>query len=81
MAASFEDKELREQYINLVKTINKNSPAAMKTSKEMLLSYKFVSLKQSLKEMSELNAEFRQTSDFKEGITSFLDKTKPGWVN
>lgn len=78
--ATYEESEMISQYKLLIEQLNKNSPRAMQTSKEILLSYEYGSLQKSLNVMSELNAKFRQTPDFKEGITSFLNKRNPVWV-
>jgi len=58
-----------------------NSPHSLKTTKALLSKYTKARLDQQLEWAIAENAAVRQTPDFKEGITSFLDKRKPKWTS
>jgi len=57
-----------------------NSPQAIKGTKSLLNSFSFDLPVDILDELAKINAEFRQTSDFSEGVNSFLEKRKPNWI-
>jgi len=57
-----------------------NSPASLAATKRLVSSYTREQLDRQLKQAVESNAAIRQTADFKEGITSFLEKRKPKWT-
>jgi enoyl-CoA hydratase/carnithine racemase len=56
-----------------------NSPTSLQATKKLLSSYTKERLDEQLGQAVEANAAIRQTADFKEGITSFLEKRKPRW--
>jgi len=56
-----------------------NSPASLQATKKLLSSYTHEQLNRQVKQAVQSNAAIRQTADFKEGITSFLEKRKPTW--
>jgi len=57
-----------------------NSPASLLATKKLLSGYTRKQLDRQVKEAVESNAGIRQTADFKEGITAFLEKRKPIWT-
>jgi len=57
-----------------------NSPASLQATKKLLSSYTREQLDRQVKEAVKSNAGIRQTADFKEGITAFLEKRKPKWT-
>jgi methylglutaconyl-CoA hydratase len=57
------------------------SPNSLRATKALLSSYTKDQLDQQLKLAIAENAAVRQTADFKEGITSFLEKRKPKWTS
>jgi len=70
-----------DSYIdNFVNEIIRNSPQAVKRTKSLLNSFSFELPADVLDKLARLNAEFRQTSDFSEGVNSFLEKRKPNWI-
>lgn len=64
----------------LAAQLMENSPASLRTTKALLSSYARERLDRQLKSAIRENAASRQTADFKEGITSFLEKRKPTWT-
>ncbi len=56
-----------------------NSPSAVYQTKNLLQSISGDNIKRALDESCKINAKSRQTSDFKEGLLSFLEKRKPVW--
>jgi methylglutaconyl-CoA hydratase len=56
-----------------------NSPASLLATKQLLAGYAFDELNGQIRAASDANARIRQTTDFKEGVTSFLEKRKPKW--
>jgi methylglutaconyl-CoA hydratase len=59
--------------------IRKNSPQAIKQTKSLLLNLNRDAVKSKLDYACQMNAQSRQTNDFKEGLKSFLEKRKPIW--
>jgi methylglutaconyl-CoA hydratase len=57
-----------------------NSPASMQATKKLLSSYSREQLDRQVKQAVHANAAIRQSTDFKEGITAFLEKRKPTWT-
>jgi methylglutaconyl-CoA hydratase len=66
--------------LELAAQLMENSPASLRTTKALLSSYTKEQLDRQLKSAIKENAGIRQTADFKEGITSFLEKRKPTWT-
>jgi len=56
-----------------------NSPASLRATKTLLSGYTRELLDHRLAQAVRANAAIRQTADFKEGITAFLEKRKPKW--
>jgi methylglutaconyl-CoA hydratase len=63
----------------LARTLMENSPASLRGTKELLSQTVNEELDRRLEASIEENARIRQTRDFREGITSFLEKRKPKW--
>src|SRR5437868_3566125 len=63
----------------VARTILENSPASLRATKELLSQTVNEELDRRLEVSIEENARIRQTHDFHEGITSFLEKRKPRW--
>lgn len=66
---------------SLAEELLQNSPNSLRATKALLSSYTKEDLDRQLKTAVQENAGVRQTPDFKEGITSFLEKRKPKWTS
>ena len=56
-----------------------NSPEALKATKHLLVAQHKPWLDAAVAQALEANADSRQTEDFREGVTAFLEKRKPVW--
>jgi methylglutaconyl-CoA hydratase len=72
------DRLLPRAY-ELARSLMENSPASLHATKRLLSQLVNTELDSSLDAAIEENARIRQTADFKEGITAFLEKRKPRW--
>ena len=63
----------------LATQIMENSPASVRATKALLLSYVKGALDRQVHQAAIDNARIRTTQDFREGITAFLEKRKPQW--
>ena len=72
--------EIISLHRELIQSLRNNSSEAMKVSKEMISDFVFADIKKELERMAKVNANFRKTNDFSEGIAAFLEKRKPQWV-
>jgi len=63
----------------LARTLMENSPASLRATKELLSQTINEELDRRLESAIEGNARVRQTPDFREGISAFLEKRKPRW--
>lgn len=72
--------QLMPRALQLASQLMENSPASLETTKRLLSSYTKEQLDRQLVSAIRENAAVRQTPDFKEGITSFLEKRKPKWT-
>jgi methylglutaconyl-CoA hydratase len=59
--------------------INTNSAESLARTKQMIGEVQTMPLQQALDYAAKMNAEMRSTSDFRKGISSFLDKQKLSW--
>ncbi len=56
-----------------------NSPASLRATKKLLNDHGRAELDAQISAAVRENAAIRTTADFREGITSFLEKRKPVW--
>jgi methylglutaconyl-CoA hydratase len=56
-----------------------NSPTSLVATKKLVNSFISEVIDRQMAEAIEKNAAIRQTADFREGITAFLEKRKPRW--
>jgi methylglutaconyl-CoA hydratase len=64
----------------LANCLIENSPASLRATKELLSQSVNEELDRQLDASIEQNARIRETHDFREGITAFLEKRKPKWT-
>jgi methylglutaconyl-CoA hydratase len=72
--------QLMPRALELAAQLMENSPTSLRTTKALLSSYTKEQLDRQVGEAVKQNAAIRQTPDFKEGISSFLEKRKPKWT-
>ena len=63
----------------LAASLMENSPASLRATKKLLSDHGRAELDQQIATAVRENAAIRTTADFREGITSFLEKRKPVW--
>lgn len=59
----------------LIQQLQKNSAFAMESTKKLFAAQ----IEEEIHQLAELNAAFRESDDFLEGISSFIEKRKPKW--
>jgi len=72
------DRLLARAY-ELAHVLMANSPASLRATKELLSQNVNEELDRRLQASIEENARVRETHDFREGISAFLEKRKPHW--
>lgn len=74
-----EHNRLLARAYELARTLIENSPASLRATKELLSQNVNEELDRRLQASIEENARVRETHDFREGISAFLEKRKPHW--
>jgi methylglutaconyl-CoA hydratase len=64
----------------LAQSLMTNSPTALAATKRLLAAQNKAWLDAAIAEAMTANAEARQTPDFHEGVSAFLEKRKPAWT-
>src|SRR5271157_4806856 len=64
----------------LAASLLQNSPASLRATKRLLKNYASPELDQQIVAAVEENARIRTTADFREGVSSFLEKRNPRWT-
>lgn len=64
----------------LAATLKENSASSLRATKQLLTDHARVELDAQIDKAVRENAAIRTTADFREGITSFLEKRKPVWT-
>jgi methylglutaconyl-CoA hydratase len=64
----------------LAALLMENSPASLRATKQLLTDHARAELDAQIEAAVRENAKIRTTADFREGITSFLEKRKPVWT-
>ena len=75
-----EPEKLIQHARDLATQLLQNSPASLSATKRLLSGYAIPRLDAQLKAAVEENAAIRQTDDFREGLSSFLEKRRPNWT-
>jgi methylglutaconyl-CoA hydratase len=76
-----EPERLLPRARELAAELMQNSPSSMRLTKKLINGFIASALDQQIATAIQENAGIRTTEDFREGITSFLEKRKPRWVN
>ena len=72
-------EKLIERARELASQLMENSPASLVCTKRLLSDYARAQLDAQIQAAVRENAAIRATQDFREGISSFLEKRKPRW--
>jgi methylglutaconyl-CoA hydratase len=64
----------------LASLLIENSPASLRATKQLLTDHARAEIGHQIDAAVRENAAIRTTADFREGITSFLEKRKPQWT-
>ena len=72
--------KLQERARELASVLLRNSPASLLATKRLLRKYSSAELDQQVAAAVEENARIRTTDDFREGVSSFLEKRRPRWT-
>lgn len=64
----------------LARILADNSPESLTATKRLLTAQNKVWLDAAIAQALEVNAQARETEDFREGIAAFLEKRKPRWA-
>ena len=73
-------EKLMSRAHELAKVLLENSPASLRATKKLLSDHARAELDVQIEAAVRENAAVRATADFREGITSFLEKRKPVWT-
>ena len=73
-------EQLMNRAMELAAQLAENSPASLRVTKGLLSGYTREQLDRQIALAVRENAAIRQTADFKEGVSSFLEKRKPAWT-
>jgi methylglutaconyl-CoA hydratase len=63
----------------LAAQLMENSPTSVRQTKKLINGFIANALDQQIEDAVEQNAGIRQTADFREGVSSFLEKRRPRW--
>jgi methylglutaconyl-CoA hydratase len=75
-----EEEKLWDYCLNFLNGLKQNSAQSIQDSKRLFSEIIFSDLESKLEKACEFNAHSRNTNDFKEGISAFLEKRKPNWT-
>jgi methylglutaconyl-CoA hydratase len=74
-----EPEQLMERARELAKELMQNSPSSLRVTKKLINGFIAPQLETQIASAIQENAAIRSTQDFREGISSFLEKRKPHW--
>ena len=74
-----EREELAPRAIALANSLMANSPESLSATKQLLAAQNRAWLDAAIVAAMQANAESRETADFREGVSAFLEKRKPVW--
>jgi methylglutaconyl-CoA hydratase len=73
-------EQLMPRAVELAKLLMENSPSSVRATKKLINGFIKEQLDTQVAAAVEDNARIRTTADFKEGVSSFLEKRKPIWT-
>ncbi len=80
LISAIKEKDDLENAVNdLANILISNSPQALSETKKILAIGIYKDIEKNIEETAKINAAFRETEDFNEGITAFLEKRSPQW--
>jgi methylglutaconyl-CoA hydratase len=74
-----EPERLMEHARQLAAELMQNSPSSVRATKKLINGFLAPYLDIQIAQAVEDNARIRTTEDFREGVSSFLEKRKPRW--
>lgn len=74
-----EPERLMDRARQLAVEIMQNSPSSVRATKKLINGFLAPHLDAEIAQAIEDNAQIRSTADFREGVSSFLEKRKPKW--
>ncbi len=74
-----EPERLMDKAKSLATELMQSSPSSLRATKKLINSFIAEQLDRQITQAVEDNARIRATADFREGVTSFLEKRKPNW--
>ena len=74
-----QEPELEIKLKETIKDLMANGPQAMAKTKQLFLDFTYQEIFSEIKKLSKVNAKFRSSPEFLEGINSFLEKRTPNW--
>ena len=74
-----QSSELMPRAKRLAAQLMENSPSSLQLTKHLVNGFISESLDTQIERAVQENAAIRQTADFQEGVSSFLEKRKPQW--
>jgi methylglutaconyl-CoA hydratase len=72
-------EDLMPRALAIAGLLTENSPASLVATKRLLSAFAGNELDEQIRIAVEENARIRTTEDFREGVSSFLEKRKPRW--
>ena len=75
-----DSEQLMPRARELAASLQENGPASMRATKALINGFIGKDLDRQFADSIAQNAQARTTADFREGITSFLEKRKPKWT-
>jgi methylglutaconyl-CoA hydratase len=72
-------EQLIDRARELAARLIENSPSSLRLTKKLVNGFISRQLNEQIEQAIEENARIRQTADFREGVTAFLEKRKPRW--
>jgi methylglutaconyl-CoA hydratase len=72
-------EKLTSRVHEIAASLVENSPASLRATKRLLNAFSQTELDEQIQLAVKENANIRATQDFREGISSFLEKRKPHW--